>query len=332
MSHHSILLSYGPLHTISSGTIYGNTTSLGSGAVANTHVGDGDESFWSSAASNTAKRWLATGNGTAEETYSIASFGFVPHRHQHTGGTHSTGVCSYYNGSGSGFGYFDTLGDGTYYNYTASTTQLGSYSTVWINSTDGWAAGDGTAATRLYKFSLTTGPSLVNESLIFSGDTYWIFKRGADISGKIFVNKNQTNLSYVNTSDDSWNDLQTGLTLPNGTYGACLVGSDNNLYTVDNTASPAELDKRSSSDGTITTSVAMPSGETAINGIWEAPNGRIWCACTSKMHAVDKSTMTVVASSSNTIGTKTPKGITAGGLFLFVDQSGSDFLFYTMAT
>jgi len=331
MSHAQILMSYGPKHTISSGTVYGTTTTLDS-AVGNTHVGDGDESFWCRAVSNTAKRWLATGDGTAEETYSIASFGLTPHRGQHTGSNASTGACSYFNGDGAGFGIFGTAGDGSYDNYTSSTGQLGGYSTVWINSTDGWAAGDSTAPTRLHKFSLTTGPNLVNESLIFSGDTYWIFKNGAAITNKIFINKNQTNLSYVDTTDDSWNDLQTGLTLPYGAYGTNLIGSDGNLYTVNNVASPAELDKRSPSTGAVSSSIAMPSGETAINGIWEAPNGRIWCACSSKMHAVDPATMTVVASSTNTIGGKTPKGITAGGRFLFVGQVGSNYEFYTMAT
>lgn len=275
---------------------------------------------------NKGKRLSIDGGGAFAETYSAASFGFPPMNSQHK----SRNAMPDSNVMSGSFGIIralDDLGDGTYYNYTSGQAIGGNLNgPCWIDATNGW--GNWVSGLTYYfgKFNLNTGAMTFDETVIKSSASsffHYFFRNGASISNKVYYSDTLTTISYVNTTDDSLNNLVTGSTF---IMQSNIIGSDGYLYTGQYTGAGTKpvLRQRLASDGSVNATVDVSNvNGTTTYWIYEAPSGMLWLQSTWnngfawKMIEIDPATMQLTGRRTGEMGTYSPLGITEDGRMVF---------------
>lgn len=335
MSHHQILLSYGQAgRALSPGVTIGSTSSYSSPAVGLAG------SIYVRAPSNTANRYaISERSGTPTETYSVGSFGFSPNTQGQR--IHSPKTVAFSNAGGL-FGYFDELGDGTYVGVSNGIS--GARGVIWTGSSTGYASPDVSTGLSSYVFDLSapsassihTGSGSPNDLLNFP-------KQRSPDSGKIYAMKNtKTSISYVDTSDDSVNDITTGLspTFAGTLYANAVVASDGYLYAFryDSGTTTGTLERFDLSDGSSDDSLDL--GDVQPDWMDESPSdGRLWIKMpyldAFRMVGINKSTLTIEVWSEpipDGLGAKVPLGFTDTGLLALTGSVGNTLIYYTLAT
>jgi hypothetical protein len=329
------LLTYGQSgRSLSPGVTIGSTADYSDAAVGL------DGSIYVRAPSNTANRYaISERSGTPTETYSVGAFGFFPNKQGQR--IHSPKTVSFTNAGGL-FGYFDELDDGTYYGVSNGIS--GSRGVIWTGADTGYASPDVSTGFNTYVFDLSAPSASVIHTGSGSPNDVLNFPRQREPdSAKIYVLRNdKDSIAYIDTSDDSINDIVTGLSLlfAGNLFANSVVASDGYLYAFlyDSGTSTGYLERFDLSDGSSAGSLDL--GNQQPDWMDESPaDGRLWIRMfyqsASRMVGVNKSTLEVEVWSEpipDGITLKVPLGFTETGLLALTGSTGGSYVYYTLAT
>jgi hypothetical protein len=162
-------------------------------------------------------------------------------------------------------------------------------------------------------------------------------------SAKIYAIKGtKDSISYIDTSDDSVNDIVTGLSplFAGNLFTNSVVASDGYLYAFryDTGTSTGYLERFDLSDGSSAGSLDL--GDQQPDWMDESPaDGRLWIRMSyqsaSRMVGVNKSTLEIEVWSEpipDGITLKVPLGFTETGLLALTGSTGGSYVYYTLAT
>lgn len=328
--NHQILLSYGStIRSISDNVLFGDSSDFPDFSRKSKLITP-EGYFWIQGTSNTAQRFdVLDSSGSSQETYSVASWGFIPNWNYHLGYTtwdwSDSGIYINY---GGGWGFLRTVGDGTYQGFSGIPDSLfGVNGCQFATATDGVASGDYTSGNRLYEFSLNLTTYAMTPTLVASGTSYSLFNFAfrKNIERCYMYTGSRDNIKYWDRNLSSMVDVITGVSPVFSGRGVCA--SDGTLWCGQNATYPtgASITQRDASDGSVLATVTLPSGYSGVlaESIWEGPDEKIWVYATgNKVFGIDPTSASIVVESPD-IGTKVPLGITESGMMAFLQSIGS---------
>jgi len=326
VSHHPILITYGP-RAISPGVDIGSfsgTTVPGVGLDGSVFLGIG---------SNDAERYLISDrSSTAEETYDKTSWGFITLGFANQR-PYSPQTTCFWNFGGE-FGYFEESGSGTWQEITGSGIRGGS-GIIWTGSDTGYAIGDSTSSARINTFDFSDD----TYANVYAGATGRFFVKDLNPGTKLYyVYSSGTIIGYLDTADDSLNDLITGISpaLNNNPRDNAVIASDGFLYTCsyNSGTTTGYLEKRGLSDGVIDSSRDV--GNNFITYLDESPtDGRLWAKIGAQFEGIRKDTLeTDVLTYDANAGNRYMLGFTDTGLLVLSNSEAGATrrYYYTIAT
>jgi hypothetical protein len=332
---HQVLFSYGGAAggveelPLSAGTTIGASADYTNPAVGL------DGSIFVRAPSNEAKRYLiADRSSTPNETYTVGAFGFTPvHR---TTQRHASPRTVAFNNSNGSLGYFDELGDGTYY---ASTLIInGARGITWTGTDSGYGGADNTTGLISYKFDI----SAVSKTAVDSpGSNPLSFIQDLNPGANIYVARaDGSAFLKIDTSDDSLDSIAAMSPSLQSPLLSCLIASDGFLYGIRDHSGTKKLERFSVSDGSVDAELSLGS-PAVVDYLYESPaDGCIWIRMTYldstvRMVGVGMSSMTVERYSESIpdgVSVLTPLGFTSTGLLALTGVDGGSLVYYTIDT